>query len=154
MRLFCGALALESSKTQELLLRLQIYPQEVLCCGIFELQRNNFFQCDTIYQSIHTSQTGAEIKLRSSKLRCIFLQSNTTEVFFIQSIILLSYIDFIEHFAHKIIQQVRSRSSEALRSAFEMFTLSFGNFFRLHRFYCFLMISIISDSFRLFRFFQ
>ena len=47
-----------------------------------------------------------------------------------------------EHFADKIIQQVRSRSSEALRSVFE----SFGNFF--------VFIVSILFSFRLFPFFQ
>ena len=55
-----------------------------------------------------------------------------------------------------LIQHVK-RSSEAFRSAFESFTSSFGPFvfcfffFRWHRF---LMISIVSESFRLFRWFE
>ena len=42
-----------------------------------------------------------------------------------------------EHFADKIIQQVRSRSSEALRSVFESFTFIVWQFFRFDRFYPF-----------------
>ena len=100
-------------------------PQEVLCGGIFEPQCNNFFAAQ-LKSSMNLYQwNGAE---KSSKSRCICLQTKTTGVFF-PFWVAFTFIDFIENFADKIVQQVRSKSSEAFCSVFESFSSSFGQFF-------------------------
>ena len=63
----------------------------------------------------------ASWQLRVAFCRALVLESSKTQ----------------EHFADKIIQQVRSRSSEVLRSVFESFTFIVWQFFRFYRFYPF-----------------